>query len=429
MERPNRLSIVAQRPDPTFLRLPWALPLEQWTEPLLVPLPRGLSRHVVRTVRVGEGVYAVKETTEEMARREYRLLRELQRAGLPTVRPIGVVSGRGTRDGDLLPAALITEHLRFSLPYRSLFSRFRTDAEAPPLTSLVDALVGLLVRLHLADFYWGDVSLSNVLFRRDAGGFAAYLVDAETGEWRTPLAAELRRHDVTVGTENVFAELLDLQAAEALDPSVEADEVVERMQSRYDELWAALTVGEEFSAEDLWRIDDRVEAMHELGYDVEELEMSAEGDRVRIQPRVVEAGHFRRELERLTGLEVEDGQARRLLADLAAYTAAHGLGDLDPTVAAHRWLTQVYEPIVAMVPPEARGKREPAEVFHELLVHRWYLSERAGREVPLDAVAQDFIATVLPRLGEESLTAPDGDDPEMESAADEEPGSEPPAGD
>ncbi|WP_324251281.1 DUF4032 domain-containing protein, partial [Nocardioides sp. Leaf374] len=28
-------------------------------------------------------------------------------------------------------------------------------------------------------------------------------------------------------------------------------------------------------------------------------------------------------------------------------------------------------------PREARGKLEPAEVFHEILEHRWYLSEQA----------------------------------------------------
>ena len=77
----------------------------------------------------------------------------------------------------------------------------------------------LLVRLHLADFYWGDVSLSNVLFRRSAGGFAAYLVDAETGELRPTLSRQMREYDVTVGCENVFAELLDLQASEAARPT------------------------------------------------------------------------------------------------------------------------------------------------------------------------------------------------------------------
>ena len=154
-------------------------PLEEWPDDVVVPLPRGLSRHVVRIVRLGERVYAVKETQDDIAFREYRMLRDLQRMGMPAVVPQGVVTGREDADGEELPAALITQHLQFSLPYRSLFSRGMTAEHVP---SLIDAIVVLLVRLHLAGFYWGDVSLSNVLFRRNAGEFSAYLVDAETGE-------------------------------------------------------------------------------------------------------------------------------------------------------------------------------------------------------------------------------------------------------
>src|SRR6478752_3199978 len=207
------LHIVATRPDPAVVRLPWSTPLDEWTDDFVVPLPRGLSRHIVRIVRLGDRTYAIKETQEEIAFREYRLLRDLQRLGLPAVQPVGVVTGRETDDDDELPCALMTQHLAFSLPYRALFAH---GMSADSLPSLVDALVVLLVRLHLADFYWGDVSLSNVLFRRSAGGFAAYLVDAETAELRSTLSRQMREYDVQVGCENVFAELLDLQAGGAI---------------------------------------------------------------------------------------------------------------------------------------------------------------------------------------------------------------------
>ena len=191
--------IVANRPDRNVLLLPWDVPLEEWTEHV-VPLPRGLSRHVVRIVRLDGVVYAVKETQEPIAWREYNLLRNLQRLHLPAVVPHGVVTGRETEDGEELPAALLTRHLSFALPYRSLFSH-GMRAESLPL--VVDALVVLLVRLHLAGFYWGDVSLSNVLFRRSAGEFAAYLVDAETGELHETLTPGQRAHDLDVAFTNI----------------------------------------------------------------------------------------------------------------------------------------------------------------------------------------------------------------------------------
>ncbi|MBB3042158.1 DUF4032 domain-containing protein [Nocardioides soli] len=399
------LRIIANRADPALLTLPWSLPLEEWTEHV-VPLPRGLSRHVVRIVRLGENTYAVKETVEEIAFREYRMLRDLQRMGLPAVVPQGVVTGRVDAHGEPLPAALLTRHLQFSLPYRSLFSHGLT---ADNLPSLVDAMVVLLVRLHLAGFYWGDVSLSNVLFRRSAGGFAAYLVDAETGELKSHLSDRLREYDITVATENVFAELLDLQASDSLDHEVQALDIVEMLQERYDALWSELTEAEEFSTHEMWRIEQRVERLNDLGFDVDELDIVTDwdGERVQIQPKVVEEGHHRRELQALTGLNVEDGQARRMLNDIAAYTAYLGLGREDRSLVANRWLTQIYDPIMAMVPPAARGKLEPAEIFHEILVHRWYLSERAGHEVGIFETARDYIDTVLMGKPDEKVTAED----------------------
>jgi len=396
------LHVVATRPDPALLTLPWSTPLEDWTEEYVVPLPRGLSRHVVRIVRLRDRTYAVKETQEPIAFREYRLLRDLQRMGLPAVVPQGVVTGRAASDGEELPAALLTEHLRFSLPYRSLFSHGLT---ADNLPSLVDAMVVLLVRLHLADFYWGDVSLSNVLFRRSAGGFAAYLVDAETGELQPTLSPRMREHDLTIATENVFAELLDLQASESLDQEVAAHEIVELLEERYQALWSELTDVEEFGSEEMWRIEQRIERLNDLGFDVDELDIvtDIEGDQVRIQPKVVELGHHRRELQALTGLNVEDAQARRLLNDLAAFAAHNDLGREDRTLVANRWLIEVYDPIMRRIPPEIRGKLDPAEIFHEILEHRWHLSERAGHEINIYDTADDYIRTVLPSRPDEAV--------------------------
>jgi hypothetical protein len=318
--------------------------------------------------------------------------------------PQGVVTGRVDADGEELPSALLTEHLRFSLPYRSLFSHGLSHDSLP---SLIDALVVLLVRLHLADFFWGDVSLSNVLFRRSAGGFAAYLVDAETGELRPSLSGSMREYDVTIATENLFAELLDLQASESLSYEVEAADIVEMLSTRYQALWEELTAEEEFSAAEMWRIEQRVERLNDLGFDVDELDIVTDfdGDRVRIQPKVVEAGHHQRELQGLTGLHVEDDQARRLLNDIASFTAYRNLGREDRHLVANRWLDESYEPIIAMIPAEAAGKLEPAEVFHEVLQHRWYLAERAGHDVDLFDAAADYIDTVLKKKPDEAITS------------------------
>jgi hypothetical protein len=402
------LQISATNPEhpALLLDLPWQIPLEEWPERHLVPLPRGISRHVVRYARAGTEVVAVKELAERPAVREFELLRDLDRLGIPAVDPLAVVTGRTDEDGEPLEPVLITRHLRGSMPYRSMFE---TTMRPATMHRLMDALAVLLVRLHLAGFSWGDCSLSNTLFRRDAGAYAAYLVDAETGELRPSLSDRLREHDLTIATENVFGELLDLQAGDPLGHEVDAVAVVGALADRYQALWRELTAEEEFSTAEIWRIEQRVERLNDLGFDVEELDIVTDwdGDRVVIQPRVVEAGHHSRELRRLTGLEVEDAQARRMLNDIAAYTAHLGLGREDRAVVANRWVAEVFEPAMGLIPPDARGKLEPAELFHELLVHRWYLSERAGHEVDMLTTARDYIAHQLPAKPEEQVTSSD----------------------
>jgi hypothetical protein len=404
------LRIVATKPSPGLVTLPWSTPLEEWGDEHVVPLPRGISRHVVRIVRLGQDLYAVKETREPIAFREYRMLRDLRRLDLPTVEPVAVVAGRQDAEGGELEPALVTRHLQYSLPYRSLFAH---GLRADSLPRLIDALAVLLVRLHLEGFFWGDVSLSNVLFRRSAGEFTAYLVDAETGELHPELTDGQRAHDLEVAYGNLFGELLDLAAGGFLDEQVDPHAIVELVERRYNELWSELTGTEEFDTDELWRIERRVERLNELGFDVDELDIVTDwsGSTVRLQPKVVEAGHHSRELQSLTGLDVEDNQARRLLNDLAAFTAHFELGGQDRAVVAHRWLTHAYEPVMAMVPPELRGKLEPAEMFHEILEHRWFLSERAGHEVDLMETARSYIDTVLAERPDEFVTA--SDDPDV----------------
>ncbi len=396
------MRIVANRPDPAILGLPWHLPLEEWPDDVVVPLPRGLSRHIVRIVRLDERVYAIKETQDDIAFREYRMLRDLQRIRVPAVVPQGVVTGRVDAAGEQLPAALITRHLKFSLPYRSLFSH---GLPADNLTSLVDALVVLLIRLHLSGFFWGDVSLSNVLFRRNAGEFAAYLVDAETGELRDEVGDRMRDYDITVGCENIFAELMDLEASGAVH-EIDGFQVIEHLRTRYEALWAELTGTEEFRADEMWRIERRVERLNELGFDVDELDIvtDLDGDTVRIQPKVVDLGHHAREIQALTGMSVEENQARRMLNDLASFTAHFDLGREDRHLVASRWMHDIFEPIMAMVPPDATGKLEPAEVFHEILEHRWYLSEQAGEQVDIFDTARDYIDRFLTAKPDEAIT-------------------------
>lgn len=392
---------LAAKPTAELLQLPWQVPLADWPTQHLVALPRGISRHVVRFLAVGEDILAAKEILEEVAVHEYRLLTELKRLGVPSVEPVGVVLGRVDVDGDPLDPILLTRHLPFSLPYRSLFY---SGVKHETVNRLLDAMVALLARLHLTGFYWGDVSLSNILFRRDAGEFAAYLVDAETGELHDTLTDGQRAHDLQIARTNLYGEFLDLEAGGILDASLDPKWLVATIEDRYHQLWSELTGVEEFDGSEMYRLEGRVRRLNALGFDVAEIDVDAspDGRTIKMRPKVVEAGHHTRRLMRLTGLDAEEHQARRLLNDMDTFRAKYAPGAPE-SVAAHKWLVEVFEPAVNRIPADLRAKRDAAQFFHEVLDYRWYQSQRENREVPTDEAATGYIHEVLTQLPDEEM--------------------------
>ena len=384
------LSLTASGTIPQeLLDLPWHLPLVGWPDDVLAALPRGISRHIVRFAYLGGSAIAIKETSERAARHEYRMLRQLGRLGAPCVKPVAEVTGRTSEDGQQLSPALVTRHLRFSLPYRAVFNQMmRKDT----LQRLIDAQALLMVELHLLGFYWGDVSLSNTLFRRDAGKFKAYLVDAETGEIHPSLSAGQREHDLDIAQVNIAGELMDLMEGGFVDEEVDAVATSHQFIDSYRGLWQELTGDTAFNPDQQWLVEDRIRRLNELGFDVEEYDIrSAHGNgNLLLRPKVVDPGHHHRRLMALTGLDVQENQARRLLGAIDAYRAAtdpHG----DESVAAHMWTQSVFQPIISRIPRDLRDKLEPAEIMHQLLDYRWQLSEREERDVPLDEAVPSFI--------------------------------------
>jgi Domain of unknown function (DUF4032)/Lipopolysaccharide kinase (Kdo/WaaP) family len=393
-----RIQLVPRPGRPDFLDLPWDQPLDQWHPDRLAVVERGVGRHVVRFVEYGANFYALKELPRALAQREYRLLRALARDGLPAVEAVGIVS----RPAEL-EDVLITRHLEFSLPYRLILSR----RLVPDLRGrLLDALADLLVNIHLAGFFWGDCSLSNTLFRRDAGALAAYLVDVETGELHDELTSSQRMHDLDIAEENLIGELLDVWAELGEDHVGEPEAVAEDVRREYDRLWTELTAHEEFGVGERSRLEERLRRLNERGFDVEEVEIESSdtGYRLSVRPQLIDPGHHRRRLLRLTGLSAQENQARRLLQDIDAYREAlerAGRPPVSDAAVAGRWLTEIFEPTIAAVPAELHGKLEPAQLYYEVLGHRDQLSVEADREVSIAEAAASYVQSVLRALPDE----------------------------
>jgi hypothetical protein len=411
-----RFQLTARTGHPDFLDLPWSLPLDAWQHERLVEMPMGIHRHVVRTVQYEDRLYHLKELPRRYALREWRFLRHLAQEGVPVVDVVGVVTLRDTPEGERMDPVLITEHLEYSVPYRLLFQR---QAHEQLREVMIDALVHLLVRIHLNGFLWLDCSLSNTLFRRDAGRLSAYVVDTETGELHDELSAGQRDYDLEMAIEKCGGELLDLQAAGILGPEVDPFELGDELRQRYAALWSELTREEVFAADERYRIHDRLRRINDLGYDVDEVELVQDEPgvtRMLLRTSVLEPGRFQRLLKDLTGLDVQDHQARRLLNDLHSFGAwlerEEGRA-LPEAYIAHRWLERSYEPVIQRIPADLRGRRDPAELFHEVLDHWHHRSQIEGADVDLWAAADSYAQSVLAFEPEERRVSPAEGDPEL----------------
>ncbi|HYH95081.1 DUF4032 domain-containing protein [Hyalangium sp.] len=389
-------AIQIRQGHPDFLDLPWNLPLGEWEGKCtrLVQVPRGLSRHEVLFVSYGKVIYALKELPPRVGQREYEVLRGLEERELPAVAAVGLVKARtGSEPSEGEESSvLITRYLEGSLPYRTLFmnqglERYRER--------LLDAMASLLVRLHLGGFYWGDCSLSNTLFRRDAGELQAYAVDAETSELHERLSEGKRLHDLDIMEENIAGGLADLAAAVQLPPSLDVFETGPTIRKRYERLWEEINKEIPIATHESYRIHERIRALNDLGFSVGEVDLvaSGESDHLRMRTIVTDRSYHRHQLHNLLGLVAEEKQATLLLNEIQELkaTLTRELNRSTPlSTAAFRWLEERFNPTIQKLQP-VRGATELSELYCQVLEHKWFLSERAKADVGLERAIEGYM--------------------------------------
>ena len=377
---------------PDFLDLPWNEYLGNWEGKTkrLTQVERGTSRHEVVFVNYSRNLYAIKELPPGLAEHEYEQLRELEELEIPSVKAVGFV-----QLPELNTSAVITEFLRGSLPYSTLFSRSGIKQYQQ---SLQDALAGLLVQIHLAGVFWGDCSLANTLFRQDAGMLQAYLVDAETMEINETISPTLRAHDLQILEENVAGGLMDLDAGGMLPSFVSYVDAIQAINQRYHQLWDEITRVETFKANENYRIRQRIEKLNELGFSVGEVKLahSESGDHLNLKVFVTDRHYHNKKLFSLTGLEAEEHQAQQMVNEInqmrAQLTLSNG-EEIPATVAAFHWLEKLFYPIREKLLPYVSDNINIIELYCQVLDHKWYLSEEANDDVGHAAAVEDYIKT------------------------------------
>ena len=391
--------------NPDFLDLPWDGPVNEWANQRLVDMPTGIHRHPVVFVVYDEGIFVIKELPRRLATGEYHLLRALEDRTTRSAEPVGLVERLWLDPQSEQSAAVITRYVDHSFPYRALVSG---PGFGPRRTQMLDAVAGLLVELHLAGCFWGDCSLSNVLYRYDAETIEAVMIDGETSRLRPSLSDGQRLEDLEIMKMNLAGEMADIAAMNDVEIDYADLSLGEDIEDRYRALWNELTEELVITKDESYRIRERIARLNELGFSVDDvyLDPTDTGNLVRLKVQVGGRTFHSERLRQLTGIEASENQARVILSDLSYFLAEHGsTTPSGKSVGTFKWLTTWFEPAVARI----RGVRpgDPVQSYCDLLNHRFLLAKRRGHDVTNEEALDDWMAAGMPGfdVGSQTETA------------------------
>jgi hypothetical protein len=265
---------------------------------------------------------------------------------------------------------------------------------------MLDAFAGLLVELHLANCFWGDCSLSNVLYRFDAEAIVTIMVDAETAQILPGGLTDGRRlEDIEIMIENVAGGMSDIAAEVGVDIEQADLDLGYDIAERYTKLWAELRKAETITTEERFRITERIDRLNRLGFDVEEVDLVPSIDdtaELMIKVKVGGRNFHANRLKSLTGVEALENQAKAILSDVHYYSAKTG-GDTSSGKAtwAVKWRVSEFEPLLARL-RAINGVVDPVQAYTDLLHHRYMMASTLGRDVPNDEAFADWVAQGRP---------------------------------
>jgi hypothetical protein len=191
------------------------------------------------------------------------------------------------------------------------------------------------------------------------------------------------------------------ESGEHIDEDLAA---AESIAERYRALWDELTHEETFANDERYKVEARVRRLNELGFAIDELALepaSADRSTLRLKVAVANRRFHAQELQRLTGLEVGEGQATILLNDLRAHQSRLAVerpeAARNHVAAGFRWRTDVFEPGMAKAAAALGDVADPIQAYCDLLEVRWLLSEQEGRDVGEEAALSALAARQAPK--------------------------------
>jgi len=382
--------------NPDFLDLTWDRPVVEWAGGRIVDMPTGIHRHPIVFVAYDEGIYAIKELPLQLAAHEFQTLRTLEDRTSRSARPAGLVERLWLEPDVEGAGAVITRYVDYAFPYRELIAGGSFGVRRD---QMLDAFAGLLVELHLAGCFWGDCSLSNVLYRYDAGAIETIMVDAETSALYGAISDGRRREDLEIMRENLAGGMADIAAAAGRDLDHADLDIGSDVAKRYESLWQELKRDLVIAADERYRIRERIERLNELGFAVDDIDVVPEGDdnRIRISVQVGGRNFHSNRLRRLAGIDASENQARHILADIARHEARHGGFDspTDRAVSIMAWRADRFGVFTGRI-AELRSDFDPVQGYSDFVNYRYQRSSQAGYDLDSEATFAQWLEAGMP---------------------------------
>jgi hypothetical protein len=367
---------------PYLRALPWNLPLEEWADAGVnfLQIKSGLSRHVVRFVKVRGKAFAVKETSGEAALREFDAYKRLHVLGVPTLQPAGTVmrdegmasvtTEAGIQFERHTTGYLVTQLLEFAIPDYFLFRRAFTKTNRKRIW---ESIIRLFVLLHSKGVYWGDPSLSNMMIvfgKEHIPGLGvrtvlrAVLADAETVELYPKLSEKMRMSDVEFLFESMAWTEADLMSSGILREPLMTKEDQQYFLRRYRDL---MTIEEE---EEKFVLITKIDA------------------------------------DSLIGPFQAPGQSKALLQHIYEhkwYMSERDKREVSIEDAALDWYLTIFKPVIDIFNKHSVldefPDRTAASLYLDIMLHKYYLSERMGRDIGVVAAFESYSKKFKDRSG------------------------------
>jgi hypothetical protein len=137
-----------------------------------------------------------------------------------------------------------------------------------------------------------------------------------------------------------------------------------------------------------------------MGFTVGELELlpSPDGEHLRLRTTVTDRDYHRHLLHSMTGVVAGDRQASLLLneiREMQATLARDRNRSVAMSIAAFAWLRERFQPTLEKLGPRLGPDTDPAELYCQVLEHKWLLSEQAQHDVGVERAIEDYVARFL----------------------------------